>query len=161
MEVERKLAALGLVLPPPMKNVRGDVRLPFVPVVVQGSRALVAGHGPVDESGTLAPPFGVVGDTIDAEQGYLAARAATLAILGDLRRELGDLDRVRRWVRIFGIVSSAPGFQGQAAVVNGCSELLVELYGPLRGSHVRTAIGAVGLPFGMAVEIEAEVEIDP
>jgi len=83
-----------------------------------------------------------------------------LSILASLHRELGDLDRVTAWLRVFGMVNSAPGFTAQPSVINGCSDLLLELYGPHRGAHARSAVGMAELPFNIPVEIEAEVEID-
>jgi hypothetical protein len=82
-----------------------------------------------------------------------------LAILASLKRELGDLDRVTAWLRVFGMVNSAPDFAAQPSVINGCSDLLLEVYGPEVGQHARSAVGLAALPFGIPVEIEAEVEI--
>jgi len=159
-EIERKLAALGLILPPPITPPPGVV-LPFRFVRVLGSRAYVSGHGPQNPDGTLAQPLGKVGREVSAEQGYRAARLTALAILSSLRRALGDLDRVRAWARVFGMVSSAPGFNAQPSVINGFSDLILELYGPERGAHSRSAVGVAELPFDLPVEIEAEVEIAP
>jgi enamine deaminase RidA (YjgF/YER057c/UK114 family) len=157
-EVERKLAALGLTLPPPITPPRGIV-LPFRFVRVLGSTAYVSGHGPQNPDGTLAQPLGKVGREVSAEQGYQAARLTALAILGSLQRTLGDLDRVHAWARVFGMVNSAPGFNRQPAVINGFSDLILELYGPERGAHSRSAVGVAELPFDLPVEIEAEVQI--
>jgi enamine deaminase RidA (YjgF/YER057c/UK114 family) len=82
-----------------------------------------------------------------------------LSILGSLHRALGDLDRVRAWTRVFGMVNSAPGFNRQPTVINGFSDLIIGLYGPERGAHSRSAVGMAELPFDIPVEIEAEVEI--
>jgi enamine deaminase RidA (YjgF/YER057c/UK114 family) len=157
-DVERKLAALGLTLPPPIEPPQGIV-LPFRFVRVLGSRAYVSGHGPQNPDGSLAQPLGKVGRELSVEQGYQAARLTALAILGSLQRALGDLDRVRAWARVFGMVNSAPGFNRQPSVINGFSELILELYGPERGAHSRSAVGVAELPFDLPVEIEAEVEI--
>jgi hypothetical protein len=156
MGVEEKLRALGLALPEPTRA-PPDVKLPFVWVRVVGDRGLVSGHGPTNPDGTLAPPFGKVGAAVTLEQGYAAARLTALAILASLKRELGDLERVDRWVRAFGMVNAAPGFDRQPAVINGFSDLILELWGPDRGQHARSAVGLAELPFGMPVEIEAEV----
>ena len=94
-----------------------------------------------------------------AKQAHTAARSVGLAILGSLKRELGDLDRVTAWLRVFGMVNSAPGFNRQPQVINGFSELILDLYGPQRGAHARSAVGMAALPFDIPVEIEAEVEI--
>jgi enamine deaminase RidA (YjgF/YER057c/UK114 family) len=82
-------------------------------------------------------------------------------MLGSLERELGDLDRVAAWVRVLGMVNAAPGFTALAPVMNGFSELILELYGPERGAHARCAVGMAELPFDVPVEIEAEVEVAP
>lgn len=156
--IEQRLQILGLVLPA-APHVAADVRLPFELVRVSGSRAFISGHAPQAADGSLAPPFGKVGLELTAEEGYAAARLTTLAMLGSLKRALGDLDRVRAWNRIFGMVNSAPGFTMQPKVINGCSDLILELYGPERGAHARSAVGMAELPFNIAVEIEAEVEL--
>jgi hypothetical protein len=93
------------------------------------------------------------------EQAFHAARLTGLAILGSLQRELGDLDRIAAWSRIFGMVSSAPGFTGQPAVINGCTGLVIEVFGPAVGAHARSAVGLAELPFNIPVEIEGEVEL--
>lgn len=105
----------------------------------------------------MAPPFGKVGADITLEQGYAAANLTGLSILGSLKRRLGDLDRITHWVRIFGMVASAPGFQKQPAVINGFSNLILDLFGPDIGAHARSAVGMAELPFGIPVEIEGEV----
>jgi enamine deaminase RidA (YjgF/YER057c/UK114 family) len=157
-DVEAKLRALGLTLPPPITPPPGIV-LPFQFVRIAGNRAFISGHGPQSPDGALALPLGKVGRELSIEQGYAAARLTALAILGSLQRALGDLDRVRVWHRVFGMVNSAPGFNKQPSVINGFSDLLLELYGPERGAHSRSAVGMAELPFDMPVEIEGEVEI--
>lgn len=159
MQIEARLQALGLVLPEPQR-VPADVRLPFANVRLRGNRAYVAGHGPQNPDGTLAAPFGKVPTDVNLDQGYAAARLTCLAILGSLKRALGDLDRISAWLRVFGMVNSTPEFDRQPAVINGCSDLLLELFGPEVGQHSRSAVGLAALPFGIPVEIEAEVEID-
>jgi enamine deaminase RidA (YjgF/YER057c/UK114 family) len=154
--VEDRLRELGLALPAPTQAPPGVV-LPFAWVRVAGDRALVSGHGPTNPDGTLARPFGKVGAEVTAEQANQAARLTALAILASLKRELGDLERVARWVRAFGMVNSAPGFDRQPAVINGFSDLILAVYGPERGQHARSAVGMAELPFGIPVEIEAEV----
>jgi enamine deaminase RidA (YjgF/YER057c/UK114 family) len=157
--IERKLRELGLELPPPLSAPAGVV-LPFRMVRIHGNRALIAGHGPQAPDGSMAEPLGKLGRELTVEQGYAAAQLTALAMLGSLRRALGDLDRVRAWLRIFGMVNSAPGFNRQPSVINGCSDLILELYGPQRGAHARSAVGMAELPFDVPVEIEAEVEIE-
>lgn len=156
MTIEDRLRALGLALPAPTRAPPG-VMLPFAWVRVVGRRAIVSGHGPTNPDGTLAPPFGKVGAEVAPDQANHAARLTALAILASLKRELGDLDRVERWVRVFGMVNSAPSFDRQPTVINGFSDLILEVYGPERGQHARSAVGMAALPFGMPVEIEAEV----
>src|SRR5690349_24003051 len=160
MQIEAKLAALGLVLPPPTPAPPG-VRLPFAPVRIRGNRAYISGHGPQSPDGPMAPPLGKVGLDLSVEEGYAAARLTALSILGSLQRALGDLDRVTAWLRVFGMVNSAPDFTRQPNVINGASDLILELYGPEIGAHARCAVGLAALPFNIPVEIEAEVEIGP
>lgn len=157
-KIEARLAELGLTLPPAVKPPSGVV-LPFRFVRVLGNRALVSGHSPQAVDGSVAGPFGKVGRDLTVEQGYEAARLTALSMLGSLKRELGDLDRVANWVRVFGMVNSAPGFGKQPAVINGCSDLILQLWGDDAGAHARSAVGMAELPFGIPVEIEAEVAI--
>jgi enamine deaminase RidA (YjgF/YER057c/UK114 family) len=159
MTIEAKLEELGLVLPEPARLPPG-ARLPFSFARFDGRRVYISGHGPQAPDGSLAPPFGKVGADVSTEQGYRAARLTTLSILGTLKRELGDLGRVTAWLRVFGMVNSAPGFTDQPSVINGCSDLLIELYGPAAGQHARSAVGLAELPWGIPVEIEAEAAID-
>lgn len=158
MQIEEELEKRGLALPPPLKLPAGVV-LPFPWVRVHGDRAFVSGHGPQNADGSLAGPFGKVGGEVTPEQGYDAARLVALAVLGSLKRELGDLDRVAAWLRVFGMVNSAPGFNQQPSVINGFSEVILDLYGSERGSHGRSAVGMAELPMNIPVEIEAEVLI--
>ena len=156
--IEARLAALGLVLPQPLRPPPGVV-LPFAMVRIVGSRAILAGHGPQNADGSIAQPLGKIGaGALGVEEGYAAARRVGLALLGSLQRALGDLDRVVAWTRVFGMVNSAPGFNRQPAVINGCSDLLLEVFGPDVGAHARSAVGLFELPFSIPVEIEAEVE---
>jgi len=156
--IERRLADLGLVLPAPLKLPPGAV-LPFPWVRVVGTRAFVSGHGPTNADGSLAEPRGKVGRDVTLEQAYAAARLTGLAILASLQRELGDLDRIAAWARVFGMVNSAPGFNRQPAVINGFTDLIVDVFGVERGAHARSAVGMAELPFDIPVEIEAEVEL--
>ena len=156
--IETKLAAMGLQLPAPLQS-PGGIKLPFRFVHVVGTRAFISGHGPQNADGSLAAPLGKVGRELTLEQGHAQARNVALSILGSLKRTLGDLDRVRQWGRVFGMVNSAPGFNRQPSVINGFSELIIELYGPEAGAHARSAVGMAELPFDIPVEIEAEVEL--
>lgn len=158
MQIEAKLEELGLVLPEPL-NAPPGMRLPFAPVRVRGNRAYIAGHGPQTLDGSFAKPLGKVGADLSLEEGYQAAQLVALAILGSLKRTLGDLDRVTAWLKVLGMVNSAPGFTQQPSVINGFSDLILELYGAEAGQHARSAVGMAELPQGIPVEIEAEVEI--
>lgn len=158
--IEKKLLSLGLGLPPPVKPPAG-VLLPFQFVRIIGSHAYISGHGPQNSDGSVAAPFGKVGSDLTVVQGYAAARLTALSILGSLQRALGDLDRVTHWCRVFGMVNSADGFNLHPSVINGFSDLILELYGPEAGAHARSAVGLAELPFNIPVEIEAEVKIAP
>src|SRR5512137_1080818 len=155
-----RLAALGLQLPAPLQLPPGVV-LPFPWIRVVGSRALISGHGPTHADGSLAPPLGKVGDEVSEQQACAAARLTGLAILGSLQRALGDLDRIAAWTRVFGMVNSAPGFRRQPAVINGFTDLILDVFGPDVGAHARSAVGMAELPFNIPVEIEGEVELHP
>src|SRR5918995_33685 len=159
-KVEEKLKALNLSLPEPIKS-SPDMKMPPSWIRVRGNRAFISGHGPHNPDGSIAGPLGKVGSNdVTLEQAYHAARLATLSILGTLKRELGNLDRVTAWLMVSGFVNVAPGFTQTTAVINGCSELILELYGQEVGQHARTAMGVATTPFGLPVIIAAEVEID-
>lgn len=149
---EARLAELGIELPempPPIAN--------YVRAVRTGNLVFLAGHGPLRPEGGYVT--GKVGSELTVEEGYQAARLTAVALLASLRGEIGDLDRVRRVVRVFGMVNSTPDFTDQPAVINGCSDLLVEIFGD-RGRHARAAVGMASLPIGIAVEIEMVVEVE-
>lgn len=156
--IERRLQSLGLTLPPALKP-PPSMALPFRFAHVVGDRVLVAGHGPLAADGSLAQPLGKVGREVTPEQGYAAARLTGLAILGSVQRAIGDLDRVRAWLRVFGMVNSAPGFCRQPDVINGFSDLIVEVFGAEVGAHARSAVGMAELPMNIPIEIEAELLI--
>jgi len=157
-EIEAKLEKMGLVLPKELITPAG-LTLPFKPVIVRGNRAYISGHAPQEPGGAICGPFGKVGQDLTVDQGYQAAKLVGLSILGSLKRALGDLDRVTAWLRALGMVNVAPGFNKTTLVINGFSELILELYGPERGAHTRSAVGMAVLPIDIPVEIEAEVEI--
>lgn len=159
MEIEAKLDEMELVLPQEVKVPEG-VKLPFSFVRIHNGHAYLSGHGPQNSDGSLAEPLGKVGADLTIEQGYEAAKLVALSMLGSLKRELGDLDRINAWLRVFGMVNCAPDFGRQPAVINGFSDLILELYGEERGNHSRSAVGMSSLPFGMPVEIEAIVALD-
>lgn len=156
--IEDRLKSMGLSLPGPPQPPPGVV-LPFQFVRIVGRRAMISGHGPQAPDGSFAQPLGKLGRELTVEQGYAAARLTGLSMLGSLKRALGDLDRVAAWTRVFGMVNSAPGFMQQPSVINGFSDLILELYGPEVGAHCRSAVGMAELPFDIPVEIEGEVEL--
>jgi enamine deaminase RidA (YjgF/YER057c/UK114 family) len=158
LTIADRLRELSIELPDPLQLPPG-VTLPFPWVRRVGSRAIVSGHGPTNRDGSMAQPLGKVGREVTLEQGYHAARLTGLAILGSLQRALGDLDRIAAWTRVLGMVNSAPGFNQQPAVINGFTDLIVEIFGRERGQHARSAVGLAELPFDIPVEIECEVEI--
>ncbi len=144
---------------PPEVQVPPGVVIPFAFVNVRGDRALVSGHGPQASDGSLAPPFGQVDSEVSVDEAIEAARLTALSMLGSLRRSLGSLDRITGWLRVLGMVNSAPGFDAQPTVINGFSDLILDVFGPEVGRHSRSAVGVAALPFGMPVEVEAEVSI--
>jgi len=148
---EARLAALGITLPlvfPPAGNYLGCKRL--------GDVLYVGGHGPV---GTEGIKRGKVGRDLDLAEAQQAARATALSMLATVREALGTLDRVRQVVKVFGMVNCAPGFNRTPAVMDGCSDLLVAVFGEA-GRHTRSAVGMAELPFDIAVEIEMILEVD-
>ena len=157
-QVEARLAALGLQLPAPIKLPAG-VELNFPWVRIHGDRAFISGHGPLNLDGSLAHPLGKLGADLTIDEGCHAARLTALAMLASLKAELGDLDRIVAWLRVFGMVNASPTFTNYPVIINGFSDLIVDLYGAERGRHARSAVGMAGLPFGIPVEIEAEIAI--
>ena len=155
MEAEKKLEELGLSLPPiptPVAN--------YLPLVRTGNLLFVSGHGPgVLKDGRVSFIQGKLGKDLDVEQGYEAAKQVMLNILQSMKQELGDLDKVRKVVKLLGFVNCTPDFPDQPKVINGSSDLLVALFGE-RGRHARSAVGMNQLPFGIAVEIEMVVEVE-
>ena len=154
--IEDRLSALELELPAPFAPPQG-VEFPFDLVKVHGGLGYVSGHLPVDGAEVLVS--GRVGDGLTVEQGYEAARLVGLSIFASLAATLGELDRVTGWVKALGLVQCAPGFDKPPAVINGFTDLVLEVWGPDAGRHARSAIGADQLPFDVPVEVEAVVEI--
>jgi enamine deaminase RidA (YjgF/YER057c/UK114 family) len=154
-EIESRLEALGLHLPAVFAGPPGLV-IKFDLVRVVGDVAYVSGHGPMDGERILMQ--GKVGDTVSQEAAYEAARLTGLSILASLKAALGDLDRVRAWGKALGLVNCAPGFNRTPVVINGFSDLILELWGDA-GRHARSAIGVAELPFDIPVEIEAVVHL--
>jgi enamine deaminase RidA (YjgF/YER057c/UK114 family) len=152
MTPEQNLARLALTLPPAPKPVAV-----YRPVVVVQGLAYVSGHGPVCTDGSLIK--GRVGAELDLAQGHAAARQVGLAILATLRAHFGSLDRVKRVIKTLGMVNSAPDFLDHPKVINGCSELFAEIWGPDHGIGARSAVGMGPLPGNIAVEIEVIFEL--
>jgi enamine deaminase RidA (YjgF/YER057c/UK114 family) len=153
--IAARLAELGLSLPAPFSAPPG-IEFRFDLVRLSGGHAYISGHGPLDGADVLVR--GKVGAEVSPEQGYEAARLTALSVFTSLVRELGDLDRVTRWVKVLGLVNCAPGFSGTPGVVNGFSDLVLEIWGEA-GRHARSAIGVAELPFDIPVEVEAIVEV--
>ena len=153
MTAEARLAKLNLELPPAPKPVAV-----YKPLVIAGNMAYVSGHGPLKPDKTLIT--GRVGQDLDLDAGKLAARQVGLAILATLRNELGSLDRVKRVIKVLGMVNATPDFPDHPKVINGCSELFADVFGPDDGIGSRSAVGMGSLPGNIAVEIEAIFELN-
>jgi len=134
--------------------------VPFSWLLVRRIHVFISSHIPTNDDGSVATPLGKVGADVSIEQAAEAAKRIALGVLGDLKREIGGLDRVTGWARVLEMVNGAPGFNQTTAVVNGFSELLLELYGPERGAHSRSAVGVAELPVNAPVAIEAECFIE-
>jgi enamine deaminase RidA (YjgF/YER057c/UK114 family) len=148
MTPDEKIESLNLILPDPIKLPPG-VNINFSWVRVRGSRVFVSGHIALNADGSVYDVVGKVGAEVSIEQGYEAARQTGLSILSSLKRELGTLNNI----------TTAPGFVQTPLVINGFSDLILEVFGDEVGDHSRSAVGMAELPFGAPVEIEAEVEI--
>lgn len=157
--IDHRLVALDITLPEPWALPPGLV-IPASLVRVRGKRVLISGHVPIARDGSVAGPFGRVGAEISLEEAQAAARQAMLGILASLKAKIGNLDRIAAWLKIFGMVSPAPGFTQFPEVLNGASSLIREVFGPEIGDHARVAIGIGALPFGVPIEIEAELELE-
>ena len=151
MQVEARLKEMGVKLPPAIKPVAN-----YVPAVRTGNLIFLSGHGPFNEEGSLI--IGKVGSELTVEQGYEAARRVAIGLLGSLKTEIGDLENVKRVVKLLGLVNCTPDFADQPKVINGASDLLVAVFGD-RGKHARSAVGTNALPMNIAVEIEMIVEV--
>ena len=152
MSPETRFAELKLELPPAPKPAGV-----YKPLVIMGNLAYISGHGPLKPDKTVI--MGRVGADLDLAAGKLAARQVGLAILATVRAQLGSLDRVRRVIKLLGMVNATPDFREHPAVINGCSELFADIFGPENGIGARSAVGMGSLPGNIAVEIEAIFEI--
>ena len=147
---EDNLKQKNIVLPPPVTPVAN-----YVPAVRVGNLLFLSGSGP-----DASTPRGKVGKELSLEQGYQAARSTGLNLLATARATLGSLDRVKRVVKVLGMVNSAAGFTDQPKVINGFSDLMVEVFGEAIGKHARSAVGMAELPFNIPVEIELILEVE-
>jgi len=145
MSIADRLESLGIELPPPFPPAGN-----YLACVIDEGLVYVGGHGPIAGDQMMR---GKVGGDLTLEQGREAARMTALSILATLQAELGDLGRIQQIIKVFGMVNAAPGFDQTPAVIDGCSDLLVEIFGDA-GRHARSAVGLAELPFGIAVEIE-------
>ena len=153
MGAEANLKARTITLPPPGKPAAN-----YVGAVQTGNLLFVSGHGPLrDGKATIT---GKVGKDLSTEQAYQVAREVGLIVLATTRAHLGSLDRVKRIVKVLGMVASAEGFGDQPKVINGFSDLMVEVFGEAIGKHARSAVGMAELPWGIPVEIEMILEVE-
>ena len=159
MTPDERIRELNLILPEPIK-LPPNVEMQFSWVRVSGNRVFISGHIALNADGSVSEVTGKVGGEVTVEQGYEAARQTGLAILSSLKRELGTLNNISAWLRVFGMVNVAPSFVQTPSVINGFSDLILDVFGKKIGNHSRSAVGMAELPFGAPVEIEAEVEID-
>ena len=154
MGAEATLKDRNITLPAPATPVAN-----YVGAVRVGTLLFVSGHGPLRSDGKPSVQ-GKVGKDLTVEQGYQVAREVGLSLLATARRQLGSLDKVKRVVKVLGMVNSAPGFGDQPNVINGFSDLMVEVFGEGIGKHARSAVGMAELPMGIPVEIEMILEVE-
>ena len=152
MSIEKRLEELGIQLQTPAQPVAN-----YVTTVQTGNLVFTSGHGPIGDDGQLIK--GQLGTDMNIEAGYQAARSVGIGLISTLKAALGDLDRIQRVVKIVGFVNSAADFLDHPSVVNGVSDLFVEIFGD-KGKHARSAVGMVQLPGGIAVEDEMIVEVE-
>mgnify|MGYP001457649140 FL=1 len=158
MTPDERIRELNLNLPKPI-ILPPNVEMQFSWVRISGNRVFISGHIALNADGSVSEVTGKVGGEVTVEQGYEAARQTGLAILSSLKRELGTLNNITAWLRVFGMVNVEPGFVKTPLVINGFSDLILDVFGKEIGNHSRSAVGMAELPFGAPVEIEAEVEI--
>jgi enamine deaminase RidA (YjgF/YER057c/UK114 family) len=156
-QIEKKLAELGIELPPIFSAPPG---MNYIMAVAVGDLLFLAGHVPTDATGKL-PYRGKVGAEVTVEEAYQASRLCGLNMLATIQHELGGFDRVVKLVKVLGMVNAIDGFEHHPQVINGASDLFVEIFGEQLGKHARSAVGMGGLPFNIPVEIEMIVQIKP
>ena len=149
---EEKFAALGLALPPAPSPMGV-----YKPCLIDGKYLYLSGHGPVQNDKSLI--IGRVGDTLDMDQGKLAARQVGLTMLSTIKTNIGSLNKVKRVIKVLGMVNCTPDFERHPYVINGCSELFAAVWGEENGVGVRSAVGMGSLPDNIPVEIEALFEL--
>jgi enamine deaminase RidA (YjgF/YER057c/UK114 family) len=152
MQIETKLKEMGVELPPAVTPVAN-----YVPAARTGNLVFLSGHGPLKEDGSLIT--GKLGSDLTIEQGYEAARRIAIGLLGSLKAQIGDLDKVKRVVKLLGLVNCTSDFKDQPKVINGASDFFVEVFAD-KGKHARSAVGTNALPMNIAVEIEMIVEVE-
>ncbi len=158
MQIEAKLQGMGLFLPEAPVLPTGHI-LRFASTSVYGDQVYISGHAAQLRDGSFAIIRGKVGVEVSFEEAQEASRLATLSMLASLKRSIGDLDRVSAWLMVSGMVNVAPGFTNTTGVIDGCSDLLLKLFGPEIGAHARTAIGVAQLPLNSAVVLAAQVAL--
>lgn len=150
--IDKRLAELGITLPTPAKPVAN-----YVPWVRSGNLVFISGQGPLSDGNILYQ--GRLPDTVSIEDGQKSARLCAVNVIAQLREALGgDLDRVTRVVKLVGFVNAAPDFADHPKIINGASDLMVEVFGD-KGRHARSAVGSPSLPFNISVEVEAIIEV--
>ena len=159
MKIEARLEQMGLVLPAPGKY-KPSVEGPPVPVLVRGNTAYVSGCSARNPDGTSYAAKGSVPSEVSPEEAHEAARLTALTILSELKREIGDLDRISAWLNVFGFVNADPGFSRTSYVISGFSDFIIDLFGPEIGTHARSTPGAAALAGNAAVIITATLELD-
>ena len=117
---------------------------------------LISGHPKNDAGGSIAGPFGTLGADMTTEQGYAEAREVAITVLANIKAEIGELSRIGQWIRVFGMVTSTPGYTEQHLVVNGFSDLIVEVFGPDVGKHAQSAIGVAHYPWALQLKLRAK-----
>ena len=151
--IDKRLAELGIALPTPAKPIAN-----YVPWVRTGNLVFISGQGAVRDG--KIEHTGKVGDTLSVEEAIASARLTAINVIAHLRDACGgDLDRVKRIVKLLGFVNCTPAFGDQPKIINGASDLMVEVFGD-KGRHARSAVGAPALPFNLSVEVEAIAEIE-
>jgi enamine deaminase RidA (YjgF/YER057c/UK114 family) len=151
MRIEQRLTQMGVTLPEPRAPIGS-----YVPAKQVDNLLFLSGKGPINADGSV--PKGRLGDDVSVDQGYQYARQVGLTLIATMRDDLGELDRVREIVKVLGMVRATPEFGEHPKVINGCSDLFVEVFGEA-GRHARSAVGMGSLPSGMPIEIEVIVAV--